>query len=672
MASSAGSRQIDIIPDFGFTLSDGTRLSARIWMPKDAASSPVPAILEYLPYRKSDGTALRDETMHPAFAAHGYACVRVDRRGSGDSEGLFDDEYSVQELDDGVEIINQIAAQPWCSGNVGIQGSSWGGVNGRQLAARAPEPLKAVITIGSTVDRYTDDIHYKGGQQLGENIGWAATYTSWSSLPPDPRIVGARWREMLLERMENMPFMAKTWLEHPNRDAYWKHGSVNESYGTIKAAVLALGGLHDGYTNAMAHLVENLDAPVQGIAGPWNHKYPHITNIGPSLDYISLALRWWDRWLKGVENGADADSAYRAYIMESCPPDPGLTHRAGHWVAKQVWPSPEIKTLSLQMTDNGLVDPSVDTAGARFHRTVPVDLLCGEDCGEFFPFGFGPGELPDDQTADDRMSACFDSAALEDDLDILGAPLVDITVASDQPDGQIVVRLCDLRPEGTSNLVSLGMLNLRHRESFETPRDLTPGETYTVRVTLDQTAYRIPRGHSLRVAVSSSYWPFAWPEGKLVTLGLSGGALHLPIRLGKHEEPTDWVGFNPAPPTPDPAVRVMRNGREEKQQSIEPFSGVRSLRFLGYHGQRELTERGLSLYSAVEEVWTLDPKDPTSATVRIEWNRGLAGDGWSVRTRFDTRMTCDETHYHVEHLLSAEEVGKPVFERQFKCSVPRK
>ena len=130
-------------PEF-IPLSDGTRLAVRIWLPVDAEERPVPAILEYLPYRRKDGTADRDASTHPYFAGHGYASVRVDMRGSGDSEGVLLGEYLKQEQDDALEIIDWITAQPWCSGQVGMIGISWGGFNGLQIAARRPPALKAI------------------------------------------------------------------------------------------------------------------------------------------------------------------------------------------------------------------------------------------------------------------------------------------------------------------------------------------------------------------------------------------------------------------------------------------------------------------------------------------------------------------------------------------------
>ena len=151
-------------------LKDGTRLAARIWLPADAEENPVPAILEYLPYRKRDGTYDRDALTHPYLAGHGYAGVRVDIRGSGDSDGLLFDEYAKQEQDDALEVIAWLAAQPWCSGAVGMMGISWGGFNGLQVAARRPPALKAIVTICSTDDRYGDDVHYMGGACLTARI----------------------------------------------------------------------------------------------------------------------------------------------------------------------------------------------------------------------------------------------------------------------------------------------------------------------------------------------------------------------------------------------------------------------------------------------------------------------------------------------------------------------
>ena len=225
-------------------LSDGTRLAARIWMPEDAERSPVPAILEYIPYRKRDFTRARDEPIHRYFAGHGYAAVRVDLRGSGDSDGVLFDEYLLQEQLDAVEVIAWLSEQPWCSGSVGMMGISWGGFNALQVAAHRPPALGAVITLCSSDDRYADDVHYMGGCSINDNLRWASTMFSHNARPPDPTVVGDRWRDMWMDRLEGSGLWVKNWLEHQRRDEFWKHGSGCGDYSKIQDRKSSLNSSH--------------------------------------------------------------------------------------------------------------------------------------------------------------------------------------------------------------------------------------------------------------------------------------------------------------------------------------------------------------------------------------------------------------------------------------------
>lgn len=646
--------------DAGVIVRDGTRLSARIWRP--VGKGRFPAVLEALPYRKRDGTAWRDEQFHPAFAREGYACIRLDLRGNGESEGMFDDEYSPQELQDICDAIAWIAEQPWCSGAVGMQGISWGGFNGLMVAALRPPALKAVVTICSSVDRYHDDIHYKGGCLLTENIGWAATAAAWFSTPPDPAIAGDNWREMWLERLEATPFLAQRWHQRNCRDEYWKHGSVCEDYSAIEAAVLSIGGWHDGYRNTIAHLVENLDAPVKGVVGPWNHKYPHIATPGPRADYIGMALRWWDKWLKGVDNGAEDDPAYRAYLMDSIKPETSFDMRPGRWIAERALPSDNIRTRSLALTATGLGDGAPSGA-----RSIETDTNCGAGFGEFFPFGFGPGELPDDQTSDDALSLCYDTAAVEETTDIVGAPLLNLRLSADQRRAQIAVRLCDLRPDGTSALIAHGFLNLRHRGGDDVFVDLTPGDVVEATVTLDQCAYRLPAGHRLRIAISPSYWPFIWPEPDPVTLTICDGALSLPVR------PTamnDECAFDPPRDAP-PASHETRAGAESKEWFSDPDTGERRLVIAAEKTETEDIGHGLIFGDALREEWAISPGDPGSARADIRWDKHMRRGDWSVSTVTHLAMTGDADSFHITMQLTAHEGADQVFSKSWKATVPR-
>lgn len=642
-------------------LSDGRKLSARIWRPEGAG--PAPAILEYLPYRKRDSTAARDALNHPWFAGHGYVAARVDIAGTGESEGLFDDEYSEQELSDGVEVINWLAAQDWCSGAVGMTGISWGGFNGLQLAARAPEALKAVVSICSTVDRYADDIHYKGGCLLGENAGWAATVFGWFGLPPDPAIQGDAWRDIWLKRLEETPFLGAEWLRHQTRDEYWKHGSVCEDFSAIKAAVLSVGGWHDGYRNTISRLVEGLDAPVKGIVGPWDHHYPHFARPGPAIGFLQEMKRWYDRWLKDEPNGAEADPVYRAYLMDGVAPATDYDHRPGRWIAEKIWPARTFATRRLYLTNDGLFEQE-----APCEVEVAPDLLCGKGAGEYFAFGFGPGEMPDDQRGDDTRSLALDGLPVEAALDIVGAPRLAITIAADQPKAQIAVRLSDLAPDGAATLITHGFLNLRQRFGPEAMVDVTPDQAMEVEVELDQCAYRLPAGHAFRMSVSSSYWPFIWPEADLTSLTIYGGALSIPLRPLADGDEYAFEEAESAPPLP---TKAITEGAEEKSESVDPVTGETRLSIQSDSGEVEDQTTGLISAMKRGEVWRITPGDPLSARSDFDWSRTMARGDWAVRVDTTLSQWADQRNFFIEATLTAFEGNEKVFEKTFSEKVPR-
>ena len=299
-------------------LADGCRLSAKIWLPEDAETDPVPAILEYLPYRKSDGTVPRDEGVHAYFAGHGYAGVRVDIRGTGDSEGMLWDEYTRQEQDDAVEVIAWLAARPWSNGNVGMMGISWGGFNALQVAARRPPALKAIISVCSTDDRYANDEHYIGGCVMGPEMqSYATMLFGYATHAPDPTVVGDRWREMWRERLDAAGPALPAWLSHQLRDDYWRHGSVCEDYDAMQCAVFMVGGWADGYRDAVLRMLEHYRGPVKALIGPWCHAMPHVGAPGPAIGFLQEALRWWDHWLKGIDTGIMDEPAARFWMPDA-------------------------------------------------------------------------------------------------------------------------------------------------------------------------------------------------------------------------------------------------------------------------------------------------------------------------------------------------------------------
>ena len=644
-------------------LADGTRLAARIFLPEDAEQDPVPAILEYLPYRKRDGTAERDALTHPYFAGHGYAALRVDIRGSGESDGLLYDEYSRQEQDDCLEVIAWIARQSWCSGAVGMIGISWGGFNGLQVAARRPPALKAVITICSTDDRYADDVHFMGGALLTAKLGWASTFFAFQTRPPDPALVGERWRAMWMERLQALPLFMERWLRHQRYDAYWKHGSIAEDFSAIACPVYAVGGWTDGYTNAIPRLLAGLKGPRKGLIGPWAHRYPHFALPGPQIGFLQEALRWWDCWLKGIDTGIMREPMLRAWIMESVRPSRCHDERPGRWVAEPGWPRREA-ARRMAITRAGL-DGQDDTEAAVLVDSPPET---GMQAGAWCPFGGSPDDA-DDQRADDAKSMVFDTEPLRERVEILGAPVVEVALCCDRPNGLLAVRLCDVHPDGASLRVSYGLLNFSRRDSHEDPEPVEPGRIFRVRVQLNDVGHAFPAGHRVRLAFSSAYWPTAWPIPAALTLHLPG-ALLLPVRAPQAGD-ADLPAFPPAQSAPPEKRTVLRAGRSERGIFRDFYDRTTVLRSFDDNGLFRIDAHGLEVGSVRQASYTMPDGDPFGARAEAGWSLRVGREAWQIRTETRTVLTADAEHFLLRAEMDAYEGEARVCSRNWHYRIPR-
>lgn len=495
-------------------MPDGTRLSARIWRPAD--EQPVPAILEYIPYRKRDLVRLRDERNHPFLARHGYVCLRVDMRGSGDSEGHMPDMYDQHELDDARHVIKWIADQPWCNGRVGMFGTSWGGTASLQAAVRAPGPLKAVLANCATINRFEDDIHWMGGCLLTDSLEWGATLPSILASPPDAATVGEQWFAQWQERLSQLTLPFENWACHDRRDEFWRHGSVAFETDHLTCPVLMIGGWADRYANNVMKLVQARPDLCRGIVGPWGHHYPDKGEPAPAMDFQALSLAWWDHWLKD-----DADEMplsfplMRVWRRAFDPPQDRLARREGNWlVINQDWVAED---QDFYIADGALLTSPVTASGIH---EVPFDLRHGECAGDTGYFG-RVGGLPLDQSPDDQRACCFDTAELNADLDLLGHAVLTVQLAASCLPAQIACRLCEVTPEGVSNLVTRTVLNLTLDDCLEEPRPLEPGKMHAYRITFPSMAYRFSKGNRIRLALGASYWPLVWPPSQAVDLNLS-------------------------------------------------------------------------------------------------------------------------------------------------------
>ncbi|MEQ9175347.1 MAG: CocE/NonD family hydrolase [Alphaproteobacteria bacterium] len=658
------------IENFWLTLADGTKLAARAWMPDDAERNPVPVVLQYMPYRKRDFTAVRDETMHKYFAGHGYAAVRVDQRGSGDSEGLMFDEYDIPEIKDGAEVIELLARMPWCSGNVGMLGNSWSGFNALQVATEAPPSLKAIITSCSTDDRYSDDMHYMGGCLLTDIMDWGTVFFGNFPRPPDGKIVGQRWRQMWQERLDNMPFSIETWLRHQRRDDYWKPGSACEDYSRIKCAVYACAGWLDGYSNTVARLLQNLDVPRLGLVGPWKHAFPHVGFPDPAYNWLAEAVGWWDHWLKSVDNGIMNLPMYRAYMQEDLPLTARYDYVPGRWVTEPSWPSPHIKATPLHLAP-GRLDGAQGEKAIVTVRTPQTNGLAG---GEWCPGGTGGtgAEFATDQREDDGKSVVFDSPVLDQRTEILGAPVIELTLASDKPQANLIARLCDVAPDGASARVSYGVLNLTHRESHEHPRPLEPGRKVRVRLQLNDCAHAFRQGHRMRLALSTTYWPLVWPspEAATLTVDTADAVLTLPQRAPRPD--ADWQqpnsepeGASPPPVTwlrPESYARIIHT--DAATQTTDVINRVDA-------GHYRIDTHGMTVGGTKDETARIREGDPTSAEMIEYRTQDMGRTDSPIHFDLKTRLTCDTAHFFLEGTCDTYEKDKRIHSKVWNLTIPR-
>jgi uncharacterized protein len=480
---------------------------------------------------------------------------------------------------------------------------------------------------------------------------------TWNARPPDPALLPETWREVWLDRIERTPPYIEHWLGHQRRDEYWRHGSVCEDYAAIEVPVYAVGGWADGYTNAVFRLLAGLSGPRKGLVGPWAHAFPDDAAPGPSIGWLQECVRWWDQWLKGRPTGIMDEPALRVYVLESVEPRPSYDVRPGHWAGEDAWPSPRLERRRVELVAS---EPLV-------HR--PVQTL-GTEAGVWCAEGQS-ADLAGDQRRDDALSACFDLDPLDSPLELLGFAAVELDLAVDRPVALVCVRLYDVFPDGTSALVTRGLLNLTHRDSHAEPSPLVPGRRYRVRVELDSIAYAIPAGHRLRVAVSSTYWPWAWPSPEPVTLTLHGGTLELPVRPPRPEDAA-LPAF--AEPEHAPALETEQAERAPDGRSLRRDYATRRVeQHFDYDvgGAVRLVAIDLLSEDTNHTVYSIVEDDPLSAEVSFRAMTGIARDGWSARADVSATMRADAEAFVVETELTATERGDVVVARRWEHRFPR-
>lgn len=660
-------RPFRIIENEWITLKDGTRLAARLWIPQTDAGARVPVVLEYLPYRKRDVTRRVNNATGERLAQSGIAYARVDIRGSGDSDGLLLGEYTRQEQMDGVEVIAWLAAQTWSSGSVGMRGISWGGFNTFQIAALAPPQLKAIMPCCFTDNQFTDDAHYYGGALSNPNYYWGVMFQSVLGAPPDPEIVGARWRQMWMQRLEGLPPVLSQWTSHQRFDDHWKTGSVAVDYSRVKCPVYAIGGLNDHFINVNSRVMAHLSVPRKSLIGPWGHDWPDAADPGPSLDWAGEELRWWHHWLNGVNTGIMDEPMFRVYLCEKTAVEVYPEDVPGHWVAEDVWPSPRIQPTTYFLNSDGLSLRSGEQKAVKYKADKVVGMLRGEPDAFFFPT-----DLPQEQSPDDLKSLVFDSQPLPSDLDVVGNPLLRVRVSADVPVAKLAVRLTQVTPNGKSWAVSMGLLNLTHRSSHEHPSVLEPGRSYDVEVPLAFMSQRLRAGNRLRVALSENFWPLVWPSPRIATLSIHTGisSLVLPVRS---PQPVEDV-LHMAVVRNKVRDRNLVNARGDLQESKSGPDAAGWVKVEKIFEPRAATSPDIG--TVVRRGWTPALLEmQTGVPNSCRWTGGFTTSYergvWKTSIHGGFELTSTEQVFHIKEFVRATEADKVVFERHWDHEIKR-
>ncbi len=657
--------------DLGIRTQDGIRLSCDVYRPSKPGRYP--GILEHIPYRKDDLDAADDRANGIYFAERGLASVRLDVRGSGNSEGVALDEYTEEEQRDGVEVVGWIAERSWCNGKVGSWGVSYGGFACIQLAALQPPALGAIAPVYATDDRYTDDMHFSGGALCALELAhYPMRILAMNALPPlrDTGEGDDEFRDRWLARVKATPPWIIRWMEEEHDGPYWRNGSLRPDPSRIRVPAMIVAGWRDGYRTTMLRLASSISTEWQLLAGPWMHAPPDRGIPGPRYPFMAELVQWFHRHLDG---GLPADAGRRRprtvfFLTEFDSPARPPATVSGRWLGSERWPDEPGATTTWHLSPHARLSDAPPTEAVRV--TVPFGPSVGTASGNWCPPPPAHG-LPADQRADDARSAAFTSAPLEEAVEVLGAPVASLRVEHPGPSAIVSVKLSDVSSEGEAQLVTSGVLNLSHRNGHERPEPFRGTEN--VRIELQATGWRFLEGHRIRVSVAGSDWPTVWPlptTDPLVLLMGPDGA----CRVELPGTPPDAEPYEPAGEIRESSDRAgweWRSGPSTWEIVTDTLAGTSGIRASDAWSvrspNRELRAKESRRYQAF-----ISEADPLGADVEGEATFRLDRPDVSVRSTARGRFRATEEEFLYDIRLDVREGGGIVHRDRWRGSVPRR
>lgn len=631
-------KSIAVERDLRVLMRDGVDLSVDVYRPDD--DGRYPAVIEHIPYRKDDVTGPDRWALYRALAARGIAMVRVDVRGTGNSGGVAQDEYTAAEQEDGVEVTGWAASRSWCNGSVGAWGMSYGGFTAIQLATHRPPALKAIAAFYATDDRYTDDMHFYGGALCALELGhYPIRMIAMNALPPAGPL-DASGRDAWRARIDETPPWVVRWLEEQRDGAYWRNGSLRPDVSRIVCPVLIVGGWRDGYCNAAARMAASLDVPTEVVVGPWSHILPDRTPVRPRIDVVDLLASWFTRHLGGPARAAAPTSPVRIFVQGFDDPARTPERVTGAWMGYERWPAPS-GTWTLHLQPDRRLDRG--PAEATTAIALPAAPHAGTQTGNWCPPP-PPDGLPGDQRQDEAYAVTFETAPLSEAVMCIGFPRVRLRVRHPGPTAMVSMKISDVAPGGATQLVSRSVLNLSHRDGHEEPRPVGP-DPIAVELELNATAWRFEEGHRLRLAVAAADWPTVWPAPTAEPLILfvdADARLEVPLVA-------DGVSLSDEDPAPPPVLETARDSELPAEwrvvrDGLAHRAGIETT----WGAMVEDEERSIVAREALSVTALTSEHDPFGAVVEAEGSFELERPDVRVRSVARGRFTSTAQDFRAE------------------------
>ena len=660
--------QVQIHYNLRLRMRDGIEVSANLWQPiATHADEKFPAILEMIPYRKDDHRYATDHRHGQYWAERGYAFCRLDVRGTGSSDGIATGEYMPEQTQDGYDVVEWLAKQNWCNGNIGMWGISWGGFTAIQVAKLQPPHLKAIIPMFATDNRYTDDVHYLGGcVSLSDHSQYAVGMVAMNAVPPKLEFT-ENWAEKWKARLEATPFWAFAWLKNQTDSPFWQSGSLAPGYDQIKCAIFNIGGWMDPYVDPALRMQAHCTAPSKTLVGNWVHSYPIDAYPAPNLDHLHEMERFFAHWLKGEENNVMDEPPLTLFRREYTTPEAFPARFYGNWVSLPQFPVTESTPTNFYLGDKTLSSSPSNTPP----DTLPHMPSHGTRASLCWGAGSPPNGLARDLRPDESLIPTYTSEPFTEPLDILGFPEAVICLSSDFPVANIIVRLSDVAPDGTSSQVTAGILNLTHRDSHSNPQPLEKDKVYEVRVPMRSTAYRFLPGHRIRLSIASGYLPVVFPAPYPFTLTLHHDEKN-PSRLNLPVVPASVYLTPPIFKTTPPELISFGGGADDEpvwEIAEDVLHQTTTVRI--YEGGSNILPDGRVEFNSERIEITSHAVDPLRTRMYNEVIYRLDDHGYKIEIIVSGTKRATEKEFHLDVQLVVKLNGAEFFRKSQIESIPR-